>query len=440
MKKLIPKLCKLANKIQTLTIENYHLDTESLTELLSSQTAIQTIRINIDDLPSWVKNAYFQKIVEVIIKNQERMEVIEIKVATRDLELKMSRKSIRSIQSIIAAKGRLSFPCLKSLKLTDEAYRAFKELSNDFFESLTATSQLQELEFPDYVDILPYIENGNLELLKIFPALHFQDNTGELIKHCPNITHVHGATRRNLHEIISTYGPQLKSFGGSVNRGDAANAILRECKNLESLDLVFYPPDDNCLIEESLAIKRAIPLFGYLEKLTEMEICSKYFEIEAEVVCKLIKNCGMKVQSLTLTFRGFESHKILNEIGANCKNLKKLKLTIENIEDYGHYEMKEIPTNRKLPESVRAILVGCQKLRTLHVYVRIRSDGWSWSDTNCNCIIYDQIGNKQPYLEHLELAFLWQYPKANFVKLIEALPYCNIEEAPIMVEIDSYKW
>ena len=45
MRKLIPKLCKLSNKIKTLTIEDYHLDTESLTELLSSQTELQTIRI-----------------------------------------------------------------------------------------------------------------------------------------------------------------------------------------------------------------------------------------------------------------------------------------------------------------------------------------------------------------------------------------------------------
>eukprot|EP00112_Aurelia_sp_Birch-Aquarium-sp1_P023066 Seg6748.1 transcript_id=Seg6748.1/GoldUCD/mRNA.D3Y31 product="hypothetical protein" protein_id=Seg6748.1/GoldUCD/D3Y31 len=427
MKKLIPELCRLTNKIKTLIIENYHLDTKSLTELLSSQTAIQTIRISIDDLPSWVKDAYFEKIVEVIIKNQETLEVIEIKVATRDLELKMSRKSIRSIQSIIAAKGRLSFPSLKSLKLTDEAYRAFKELSNDFFESLIASSQLQELELPKHISILPHIKNEDLGLLKTIPEPgSYNDNTGELIKHCPNITHVPGGlTKRNLQKIICTYGPQLKFLRVSINRVDTANAILKECKNLESLDLVSYPPDDNCLIEESLAIKRAIPLFGYLEKLTEIEIWSKYFEIEAGVVCELIKNCGMKLQSLTLRLRESESHKILNAIGANCKNLKKLKLTIENTE---RDETQELSTNRKLLESVDAILEGCQKLRGLYLY--LRSDGRNWSDTKCNCIIYDQIGIKQPYLQHhLELGFLLSYPKPNLVKLIEALPYCNIENA-----------
>eukprot|EP00112_Aurelia_sp_Birch-Aquarium-sp1_P019749 Seg495.3 transcript_id=Seg495.3/GoldUCD/mRNA.D3Y31 product="hypothetical protein" protein_id=Seg495.3/GoldUCD/D3Y31 len=423
MKKLIPKLCKLTNKIQTLIIENYHLDTKSLTELLSSQTAIQTIRINIDDLPSWVKNAYFQKIVELIIKNQETIEVIEIKVATRDLELKMFRNSIRSIQSIIAAKGRLSFPSLKSLKLTDEAYRAFKELSNDFFESLIASSQLQELELPKYVNILPYITNGNLGLLKIFrvPYDHTELIT-ELIKHCPNITHLDGATERNLQTIIPTYAPQLKFLGGSVKRGNTANAILEECKNLESLDLVFYPSHGNFLVEELVAIKSAIPLFGYLEKLTELEFfsMSNYFEIDAEVVCDLIKNCGMKLQILKLAFKGSESHTILNAIGTNCKNLKKLKLSINNVE---RDETENISTNRKLLESVEAILGGCQMLRGL--YVNVRSNGWS--EANCDHIIYDQIGNKLPYLQHLKLALLWQYPKPNFVKLIEALPYCNIE-------------
>ena len=444
MRKLIPKLCKLSNKIKTLTIEDYHLDIESLTELLSSQTELQTIRIiNIKMLPRWVRSVYFEKIVQSIIRHQETIEVIEIDIETKYRVFqswKMSWDSRKNISRTITQNGRLSFPRLRSLKLTDEAYQAFKELSNTFLESLISTSQLQELEFPEYADILPYIENGNLRLLKKFPVSHDNYYTRAVIKNCPNITHGDGALGGDLHKIISTYGPQLKALNCSVNSSETANTILERCKNLESLKLTLYPPNDNCLVEESLALKTLIPSFGCFEKLTEIDVWSKCFEIEAEIVSELIKKCGMKLQSLTLLIRGSESHKILNAIGVNCKNLKKLKLSILNrMEDTECDTTKASSTNRKLQESVEAILEGCQKLRTLFLNIRgindVSSEGLSWlggARPNCSDIIYDQIGSKHPYLQHLELAFLrMYYPKANFVKLIEALPYCNIKDADI---------
>ena len=352
----------------------------------------------------------------------------------------MSWDSRKNISRIITLNGRLSFPRLRSLKLNDEAYEAFKELSNSFLVRLISSSQLQELEFPEYADILPYIEHGNLRLLKKFPVSHDNYYTRAVIENCPNIIHGDGALGGDLHKIISTYGPQLKALNCWVNSSETANTILERCKNLESLKLVLYPPNDNCLVEESLAIKKLIPSFGCLEKLTEIDVWSKCFEIEAEIVSELIKKCGMKLQSLTLLLIGYESHKILNAIGVNCKNLKKLKLSILNrMEGTECDTTKESSTNRKLLESVEAILDGCQKLRTLFLNIGgiddVSSEGLSWlggARPNCSDIIYDQIGSKNPYLQHLELAFLrMYYPKANFVKLIEALPYCNIKDADI---------
>ena len=444
MRKLIPKLCKLSNKIKILTIEDYHLDIESLTELLSSQTGIQTIRmINIKMLPRWAKNVYFEKIVESIIKNQETIEVIEIDIDTKygqSETWELSFKSVRNIQSVIALKGRLSFPRLKSLKLAAEAYQAFKVFSNTFLESLISSSQLQELEFPQYVDILPYIENGNLRLLKKFPVSRDNYYTRAVIENCPNITHGDEAHGADLQKIISTYGPQLKVMDCSMNSSETANAILEGCKNLESVRLILCssPPNYNSFGEEAMTLKRLIPFFGYLENLTEIDIWSKYFEIEAEIVCELISKCGMKLQSLTLLIRGSESHKILNAIGVNCKNLKKLKLSILNrMEGTEHDTTKERSTNRKLQESVEAILEGCQKLRTLYLNIssinNVGGKDLNWyqgARPTCTDVIYDLISTKQPYLQNLELAYLrMYYPKPNFVKLVEALPYCNIKDA-----------
>ena len=444
MRKLIPKLCKLSSKIKTLTIEDYHLDIESLTELLSSQTRIQAIRmINIKMLPRWAKNVYFEKIVESIIRNQETMEVIEIEIDTKYSQSErweLSFKSVKNIQSVIALKGRLCFPRLHSLKLGVEPYIAFKALSNTFLESLISSSQLKELEFPQCVDILPYIENGNLRLLKKFPVSTDNCYTRAVIENCPNITHGDEAHGTDLQKVISAYGPQLKVLDCSMNSSEIANAILEGCTNLESVKLILCPPppDYNSFGAESMALKKLIPLFGYLEKLTEIDIWSKHFEIKAEIVSELIKKCGMKLQSLTLLLRGSKSHKILNTIGVNCKNLKKLRLSISNgMEDTERDTTKESSANKKLLESVDAILEGCQKLRTLYLNISgindVRSEGLSWhkgARPTCTDVIYDQIGKKQPYLQNLELAQLrMYYPKQNFVKLVEAMPYCNIKDA-----------
>ena len=443
MKRLLLKLCKLTKKLETLNIENYHLDTESLTELFSGQKTIKNLRIKIHKLPAWVRNAYFEKIVEVIISNQETIEVIEIRIGTSCAYLRMPHKSVRKVEDIIACHRRLNFPRLKSLKLAGDADSAIKQLSNDLFESLIATSQLEELKIP-YLHISAQFKLGNLGLLKKLSLSYYETYAAELIKHCPNITNLVGyqgfadpwQSVRSLRNIIWAYGPKLKSLGCRVVRVETVTAIVKECKAIESLVLDFQEPKrEDGWFDESLAIESSIPLLGYLERLTEIEFYSRDFKVKPEIICELITRCGVNLQSFTLDLCGSEIYKILNAVGARCKNLKKLWLDVCDIleaKDWGgtcnrinaakRGTMKETHRSRQLEESVDVVLEGCQKLTTLFLHF-----GWrGWRDLRKENNIYDQISKKQLHLKRLTLENHMGYPKPNFVKLIQALPYCNI--------------
>ena len=430
MKLLIPTLCKLTNNVETLNIEEYHLDIESLTELLSSQRRIKTLRINIRNLPAWVKNIYFENIVEAIIRNQETIQVIEINVETKSAELEMPNISIRKIQEIITGKGNLSFPRLKSLTLGSESARAIEALlTKDIFDSLITSSQLEEL-YCSHIDMLPYIRNGKLDILKKCSLSH---GVYELIKHCPYITHLHGFTdncgdpssyKQGALKLLSTYGPQLKHFECNLISWEIARAILEECKDIESLVLHF---ENHCNfeddIDDSVAIECSLPLFGCLEKLTEIDLRLITSDAEAETVGALIKSCGMNLQSFKIMFEGNESHKIMSAIGTNCKNLKNLKLYI-----YDSIDETEEEGIRKVRESLDAIIEECQKLRTLDLEVTGLNVSYEGESSLINLLdIYEQIGKKQRYLQHVQLYHLKGIPKAYLVNLIHALPYCNIE-------------
>ena len=167
------------NKVETLNVENYHIGTESLTQLLSSQTGIKTLRINMDvhGLPGLVKNVYSEKIVEAIIRNQETIQVIEICIETTFPsfpKVKMLEVSITKIQDIVACKRRFRFPSLKSLTLGPEAATAIEEiLSKDLFNRLITNSPIEEF-YCSNVDVTGHIENGNLGLLKRHNLLCFR--------------------------------------------------------------------------------------------------------------------------------------------------------------------------------------------------------------------------------------------------------------------------
>lgn len=422
MKQLIPKLCKLTNKIETLNVDNYHLDTESLTELLLSQTEIKTLRITIRNLPAWVKSVYFERIVEAIIRNQETIQVIYIDVETNRIMLPMLEVSVSKIQGIIACKGRLSFPRLKSLALLRDARTAVKQLlSNDFFGSLITSSKLIELRGQKDM-MVPYIKNGNLRFLEkchLRLMLFCEGDTDvdydddDLIKHCPHITDIDGCREYEyphcyLFKQISAYGAQLKHFQCYFSR-EIGDAILEKCKNLKSLILYVDTMDG------------LLHLFGHLEKLTELDIVfiSDRHETE-ETLCELIKRCGMNLQSLRLDFceNGHECHKIVNAIGANCRNLKNLKLHVN-----AGMQMIDTCDTRELEDSVESILEGCQKLSNLELYFDKLGDKFYAP--------YEKLGTKLPHLQHLVLKNLRAIPKPKFVKLIQSLPYCNITSGDI---------
>ena len=427
VKKLIPKLCKLTNKIETLSIKDYHLDIKSLTELFSSQTGIKTLRMNIQSLPEWITNVYYDKILKLIIRHQETIEVIELNIDTigpyeNDRSYK---KCTKNIKRIIKRQGRLSFPRLKSLKLSLWAGESLREYSNDLFESLIATSKLEELKLSKMSGTLPWVEDrkikdflekGTLDTVKKFSLLSYKD-VKELIKRCPNITHLKSEYHRwgaaSLIKIISTYGSQLKSFKCCVVRCTAIDAILEECKNLESLALNFQYAA-SC--DDSRAIKSSIPLLGDLETLTEIKLCMYEFDADTETICELIERCGINLQSFTLLgFKGFDIYKILNVVGTNCKSLKKLKLDVKECK-------KEKETRRRqLKASVDFLLERCRMLRTLKLDVKV-----SWKNRD---IFPDQIGHKQPHLTKLRLSYIRDYPTPDIIKLIQALPYCDIASA-----------
>ena len=245
--------------IETLNIENYHLDTESLTEFFSSQTGIRKLRMKIEKLPAWVMSNYFEKVAEVLIKHQDTIEAIDIDIQTLDhpgKELGLSQKSTTNIQGMIACKERLSFPRLTSLKLMSEAPSVIKELSNDLFESLIASRQLEEVDFFRFDNdefFSPYFKIGNLGRLKKCYGVEFGRHAQTLIPSCPSITHLESEVKqiydydpmgytdfvKKVTEMISFYGPQLKHLGCHLNSVELANTILDKCKNNESLTLSF---------------------------------------------------------------------------------------------------------------------------------------------------------------------------------------------------------
>ena len=364
-------------------------------------------------------------------------------------DFEMLEVSIRKIKDIIARKGRLRFPRLKSLKLADESYADIVQFSNDLFESLIGTSHLEELKLDHlrsnelYMEptIKEHMQRGSLVALKKCSIRYHEEDFEVLIQHCPNITHLTGwwidpvrwderreKYARNLLKIFSTYGPQLKSFrfNGMVTGStmEAINAILKECKNLESLVLDFTPPSYGMLQYENKAVESAIPLFGYLDKLTEIKLVrSRDFKIKPETICELIKRCGINLKSFTLEYRGYESQKILNAIGANARNLETLKLdNIEHINEDWEQGITEDEI-RQIQESVDAILEGCQKLETLHFQMRD-----SRGKVELNFPIYDQIAKKENlHLKYLRLEGILGYPQPSLLKLIQALPNCNID-------------
>eukprot|EP00112_Aurelia_sp_Birch-Aquarium-sp1_P008152 Seg1894.8 transcript_id=Seg1894.8/GoldUCD/mRNA.D3Y31 product="hypothetical protein" protein_id=Seg1894.8/GoldUCD/D3Y31 len=248
----------------------------------------------------------------------------------------MSNISVTKIQGIIASKGHLSFPRLKSLELGYGSGEAIQELlSIDSFDSLITTSQLEEF-YCYHKDMLPYIRNGNLGLLKKCSLATFwkefsesevtevqrnlfKDDVDlgidELIKNCPHITHLDDYTdhyedpsyfKRGALKIFSTYGPQLKHFQGNVNSPEIAHAILEKCKNMESLDLDFLY---HCNWDQSaVTIDSNLAEFGHLEKLTEVDL---RLINSAEIVTEFIKRRGMNLQSFKLDFGGSDSYKIM---------------------------------------------------------------------------------------------------------------------------------
>ena len=439
MKKLISMLCTLTNKIETLNINEYDLDTESLTELLSSQTGIKALRIAPFQLPEMAKRVYLEKVVEAIIRNQETIEVIDIRIGTRFYQpyMKMSDSSITKIQEIITSMGQLSFPRLKSLTLVQESGKAIEQLLNkDIFNSFITSSQLEQVDCSD-IDMLPYIRNGNLGLLRKF-SLSYGCFYGmpTLIEHCPHITHLGGYTvyggrqgyKRSVLRLISAYGPQLKHFDCQLFSWEVLRAILERCRNIESLVVEFGDVSDSAEghIDDFLGFGSSLPLLGYLEKLTEIDIRFIMPYYEAEFIGALIEKCGKKLQSIKIKFEGSESHKIMIAIAANCKNLKNLHL---NFRENLYYDTDEEKV-REVRDSVNAIIEECQELRTFDVEV-YGLDLCHGSDRSVLEFsdICDQIGKKLPHLKYVKLRRLHSIPEPNVVKLIHAHPYCEINFA-----------
>ena len=422
MKKLIPKLCKLTNKIETLSIEDYHLDIKSLTELFSSQTGIKSLRMKIHSLPEWITNVYYDNILELIIRHHETIEVINLKISARSFHIDYQTYAGLSNEKFAAnfksaSKECLRFPRLKSLKLNNSAKKSLLALRNDLIESLITTSQLEELGMQYLTNQeIYFIKKGKLGALKKSSMLLDYRSEYEVVKHCRNIAHLcvgHSCDTTSLVNIISIVGPQLKFFQCQLYELEALNAILEKCKNVESLTL-FLTKEYN-FEDEAVAIKSSIPLLGNLEKLKEVHLYLSKFDVDAEVFCKLIERCGMNLQSFTLDFEGFDIHKILNAISTNCKSLKKLRLEVLE---------REQESTKELKESLSSVFEGCQKLTSLYLDVKVFEEYGNERD-----VIQDQICLKQPhlrYLRKLRLLNIGEYPKPDLVKLIQALPYCDI--------------
>ena len=422
MKVLISKLCRITNNIKTLDIQDYQLNTDCLAELFSRQRGLQILRIHAN-LPASDKDDYFETIVQGIIKHQETIEAIEIQIVTSFIHVEISQ--------YIACKESLCFPKLKSLSLSPEATNALKDLNKDIFHALVESNHLEEISLY-YLNppVSHFIKNGSLRFLKKFELTRFNfgidaEQAEQLIKCCPNIIHFDGCSdsldkTKYVHamiQIISTFGSQLKHFGCDIYCREIIDAILEKCKSLESLSLTF----SYSLGEDEVAVvKNLIPVLGCLEKLTKLSLWLQSTEVDAEAVCGLIERCGTNLTVLTVQFTGIESFKILNAVGACCKNLVKLRLMIE---DRLRIEGEGDPLRtRQLKESGQAILEGCQKLTSFHLDVCKHT---SWA-TRVEHVFFDHIGNKLPHLKELTFSNIAEYPQSDLIKLIEELPYCRI--------------
>ena len=426
MKNLLSRLCKITNEVKTLDIQNCQLSNDCLAEFFSRQRGLQILRIHANS-PASVKDVCFKTIVQGIINHQETIKVIDIGIETSFPDLKISQESILELKDIVC-KESLSFPQLKSLKLSPEAAKAFKQFNEDLFLSLMGSNQLEEIGV-QYIEppVSHFIKNGSLRLLKKCCLIDFEIDAEELIKFCPNIVHIDGFTDmfdktdydRSILKIMSTFGPQLKHFGCDINCSETMNAILEKCKNLVSVLLIF---SHRIRKDEVSLIKRLIPALGCLENLTEIELWLGLTKVEAEIVCEFIEKCGKNLEMLTLQFDGMESFKILNAVGTNCSNLVKLRLIIV---DRPKEDEEDPLRTRQLRESGEAVLEGCQNLTTLHLDVCKRT-GRTSEGGEKEHIFYDQIGKILPRLQTLTFTNISEYPQSDLIKLIEKLPYCKI--------------
>eukprot|EP00112_Aurelia_sp_Birch-Aquarium-sp1_P010505 Seg2240.1 transcript_id=Seg2240.1/GoldUCD/mRNA.D3Y31 product="hypothetical protein" protein_id=Seg2240.1/GoldUCD/D3Y31 len=377
----------------------------------------------------------------------------------------MLEVSKTKIKDSIACKGRLSFPSLKSLTLNHEATRALQDLlSKDLFDSLIqiTSSQLEELDCP-YLgrsELSELMRNGQLGLLKTFTLTRGYVNydydvddveygVSELIKHCPNITNVDGYTRfeddglswytRGALAILSTYGPQLKYFNCNLVSRKILHAIAEKCKNIQSLVLNFEPYACSAgQFDECVAVANSAPLLlGSLERLTHISL---YFidsndENEtiyyAETIGELVKRCGMRLRSFHLTFYGFESHKIIKAIGANLKNLKKLNISMNRMEDTEPDTARDIYETKELQESVEYMLDGCQKLRILHLDVH----GWSDVFYTIQNNICEQICYKQKNLRYLDVKHIEEISRPTVTFLYQCYVKFSVFEQVAILAI-----
>ena len=439
MKTLLSRLCKITNEVKTLDIQNFQLSIDVLAELFSNLTGIKTLRIkDIFPISFFLKEVYFETIFQGIVKHQQTLEVIEIEInASCPGLFVINRTDEEKI-----CKESLSFPRLKSLKLSTEVWVALEDLREDLLLALIRSDNLEETAiecmYQQSITVPHLVKNDTLRFLKKFSWTDFNFKTNaehveQLITCCPNIIHFDVFTdyfcktgyNQGVLQIISTFGPQLKHFGCTINCSEIMRAILEKCKSLESLWLIFslpslqFPSDAK---DEIAVITHLLPALGSLEKLTNIQISLgdttvDNFEpneiVQAEPVCELIEKCGTNLKVLTLQFDGTDSFQILNAIGAYCKNLVKLQLAIA---DTG--AAKEDPLRAsQLKESGEAIMEGCQKLIALHLDVREGDQP----------ILYDQISNKLPHLKTLTFSNnISEYPQSDLAKLIQKLPYCKI--------------
>lgn len=276
----------------------------------------------------------------------------------------------------------------------------------------------------------------------------------ELIKRCPHITHLSGYEHhygygqdwhaftnadytRGVLEILSNYGPQLKHFKCDLLSKEITNAIVGKCKNIESLDLDLSP-EGKFALDGNIhpTIVSSAPLLASLENLRVLALDFYPPETEltnyAEIICELIKRCGIKLQIFHFSYLGTEVHKVMEAIGVNLRNLEELKLHVE----FGKDQDTSRDTKQKdLQESVEYILEGCQKLTSLDLTFNGRDHELVLF---INEIIYRQICYKQQHLRYLD-ADITEIATPTLLKLIQTLPYCQIQNSDTYRFIPKYE-